>query len=435
MNKLILKGLLVLVSFSVSGQQHIWTIQECLETGLKNSFDVKIKQLAMTQAKKSHYPFLLSLSPSISVTGSHSYDFGSTIDPSTNARVSSDFQYDNIYLNARVNLLNFENIAQSAKGKVDIELAKADKEVVEYTYKMQLLENYFEVVYTQELLKIQEEQMVNTQFNVDRIGKEVSIGKKPKSDWYDIQLSHAQEQKQLLETRQLYHLQKLQLFQLMNIEENTENLIFAVSIEGEIDLHGTYKDLAVENPRLLLAELNYQNSLKNVAVQRASKMPLLTGYYTLSSFYTNELNSNIIKENFEDQINANKSSSAGLQLNIPIFNGFRNSKNIAVSKIESEKSKEALEQAKNSINQQLREESTKKMQYQQLQEILQTTLHYAEESFKTTQHKFESDKIDAVTFTSVKNQLLASKYDVLKNNLLVQYTALKIKLLKINRLE
>lgn len=108
--------------------------------------------------------------------------------------MSSDIQYDNFNVNANMNLLDFGNLANSQKNKIDIDLAKADKKVVEYEYKLQLLSNYFDALFSQELVKIQKEQLQNTTFNLNRIKKEVEIGNKPQSDLYDIQLSFSQDE-------------------------------------------------------------------------------------------------------------------------------------------------------------------------------------------------------------------------------------------------
>ena len=79
-------------------------------------------------------------------------------------------------------------------------------------------------------------------------------------------------------------------------------------------------------------------------------------------------------------------------------------------------------------------ENEKKKQYQQLQKNLQEVVSFAKLSYRTSQSKFESGKIEAITFNSVKNQLLQSQYDILKNTLMLQFTTIKINLLQSNSL-
>lgn len=431
MNKIILSFLLITSSIFVYGQENSWSLQKCVSVALENNIDVKIKQLQIAKAQKTYTHPLLDILPSVGLSGNHTYNFGSTIDPSTNNRVSSDIQYDNFNVNANMNILDFNNLANSQKNKIGIDLAKADKKVVEYEYKLQLLEKYFDALFSQELVKIQKEQLQNTTFNLNRIQKEVEIGNKPQSDLYDIQLSFSQDEKRLLDAEQLFETQKLQLFQLMNFKtENLSEVVLEVylSKESEIENLETF-----QNPKIEYADLAYKSSKKDIAILKSANLPSLLGFYNWSTFYSTPINqpkNNIAS--FENQFNDNKNQQVGLQMNVPVFNGFRRNRQIIASKIESEKVKLVSEQEKIKIEQQVELETTRKKQYLQLSSNLENTLKYAKESFKTTQSKFTNGKIDAVIYTSVKNQLLSSEYDFLKNNLQLQYASLKINLIQKN---
>ncbi|MDQ7959882.1 TolC family protein [Flavobacterium lindanitolerans] len=431
--KLILSLLLITSGIFVNGQENSWSLQKCFDTASQNNIDIKIKQLEINRAKKLYTHPLLELFPTVNLVGNHSYNFGSTIDPSTNNRVSSDIQYDNMSLAANVNLLNFGNLATSQRDKINIELAQADKEVIEYEYKLQLLEKYFDALFSQELVKIQKEQIQNTTFNLERIKKEVEIGNKPESDLYDIQLSFSQDEKGLLEAVQLFETQKLQLFQLMNFAvENLEAVTFEVYLAEETE---PVDKSIFKNPKIEYAELSYKRSKKEISILRSDNLPSISGYYSLSTFYSSPINQpNENMPSFKSQFDDNKNHEVGLRLNIPVFNGFKRSRQITASKIEAEKVKLVSEQEKIRIQQQVELETTRKKQYMQLASNLQNTLKYAKESFRTTQAKFTSGKVDAVIYTSVKNQLLSSEYDFLKNNLLVQYASLKINLIQKNEL-
>ena len=426
------------ISNFASGQEIIWPLQKCLNIALENSIDIKIKQLDILKAKKENYNPLLNLLPSVSLVGSHSYDFGSTIDPSTNGRVSSDIQYDNFYLNANVSLLDFNTLTTNKKNKIALEKSKVNSEVIAYEYKMQLLEKYFEVLYTQELAKIQKKQLVNTKYNLERIEKEVIIGKKAKSDLYDIQFSYSQEEKQILETEQLFEFQKLQLFQFMNVtDEDFTNVVFQPYFlnENSQEIEPFSDQNIISNPTIQLAELAYKSSIKDIAIQQSDNLPTVSAYYTLSTFYYNPLNQpDVAVTDFKAQIDNNQSQQVGFQLRVPVFNGFKNSRKIAASKIESEKYKLASEQEKIKIRKQMEQEIARKKQYIKLSEKLNENLLLAEKSFKTTQSKFLHDKVNAFEYTSVKNQLLSAEYNILKNDLLLQYISLKINLLQNNTL-
>lgn len=432
MKKLILSLLLITSSIFVNGQENSWSLQKCFDIAMQNSIDIKVKQLEVTKAQKLYTHPLLEMFPSVSLNGNHSYNFGSTIDPTTNNRVSSDIQWDNFFLNANMNILDFNNLSTAKKNKIEIEMAKADKSVIEYDYKLQLLEKYFDALFSQELVKIQKEQLKNSTFNLTRIEKEVEIGNKPQSDLYDIQLSYSQDEKRLLEAEQLFETQKLQLFQLMNFKvQNLDDVILETYLANEAEVFST----EINNPKIQFAELAYKNSKTDISIQRSVNLPKLSAFYQLSTFFSSPINQpNVTVPGFRTQLDDNKNHQVGLQIGIPIFTGFRSNKQIKASKIEAERTKLISEQEKIKIEQQIELENTRKKQYLKLSNNLKNTLKYAQESFKTTQSKFTSGKVDAVGYNSVKNQLLSSEYDFLKNNLLMQYASLKINLIQKNEL-
>jgi len=430
--KIIFTLLLILITKFANGQETTWPLQKCIEKGLENNIEIKIRQLEVKRIEKSRNSVWNQLLPNISFNGSQSYNFGSTIDPSTNGRVSSNIQYDNFFINANMNLIDFNAFANAQKNKIDVEKAKADKEIIENEYKLQILDSYYQALFTQELLKIQREQFKNAVFNLDRISKEVEIGNKPKSDLYDTQLSFAQEEKRILETEQLYKMQKMQLFQLMNaVDISITDVVLVSNASDEI----TSASTEISNPKIKSAELSYQSSLKELSNQRALNLPVLSTFYSISSFYYKPLSqTNAVVNNFNTQIGDNKNQQVGIQLSVPIFSGFRNNKRVIATKIETEKNKLIISQEQQKIENQIALEKQNQLNYLQLQNKFEETLSYAKASFTTSQAKFLSGKIESISLSSVKNQLLSSEYDVLKNTLQIQYTNFKINLIKYNKL-
>ncbi|PJJ09382.1 outer membrane protein [Flavobacterium sp. 1] len=426
--KIVLTGTFILFCALASGQENFWSLTKCMEMALQNNIEIKIRQLEIIKTLKSQNSVLNKMLPAVNLYGDQGYNFGSTIDPSTNGRVSSNIQNNNFYLNAKTNLIDFNAFANAKKDKINIKLAKAEKEVIENEYKLQILESYYQALYTQELLKIQKEQLKQASFNLDRVTKEVAIGSKPQSDLYDMQLSFSEEENRNLETEQLYEIKKTQLFQLMNVTDIATDKIL---LEPYLKERTAAVENVSYNPKIKFAELNYQGSLKSTGVERANNLPVLSAYYGYSTFYYRTLNqTNGNTDSFKNQLENNQNQQIGLQLNVPVFNGFRNNKKIDASKIESEKSKLVIEQEKQQLAKQIVLEEQNKKNYLQLQNKWLEKLKYAKASLATTQAKFTSGKVEAILYSSVKNQLLSAEYEVLKNNLQLQYIDLKINLLK-----
>lgn len=431
MNKTSFLISLCLFSSFCFAQETNWTLQKCIALGIENNLAIKIQQLEIKRNQKTKVSMLNELLPQVNLYGNQSYNFGSTIDPSTNGRVSSNIQYDNFYLSAQMNLLDFSKIAEAQKDKITIEIVMAEKEIIENEYKLQVLESFYQTLFTQELQKIQEIQLQNSKYNLDRISKEVTIGSKPKSDLYDIQFNYAQEEKRFLETQQLLTIQKTQLFQLINYKDlNIETVVLEHTIANpENDLEN------LKNPKIKAALLALEKSKKAINFQRANNLPTLSTFYQLASFYYKPLNQpEIVVDNFSNQIGNNKNQQVGVQISIPVFNGFKNNRAITAAKIDSEKSKLKIEQEKNSLYQQLELEQKNKKNLESIQAKLIEIENFARASFTTTQAKFTTGVIDVFSYSMAKNNWLTSQYEVIKNKLQLQYIAFKMNLIKTNTL-
>lgn len=417
--------LMVLAVQFVNAQKMSWSLQDCINLGLEHSLDVKIEKLEVKRMQKSRVSLIQELLPTVNLFGSQSYNFGSTIDPGSNARVSSNIQFDNFYMNAQMNLIDLSAIANAKKSKIAIEIAEAEQKIIENEYKLQILESFYQALFTQQLVYIQQQQLVNTQSNLTRISKEIEIGSKPKSDLYDIQFSFAQEEKQVLETAQLYEMQKLQLFQLLNADhiENIKLVFENVPVDASTS--------TLANPKITAAQLKFKSAKKELLVQRAKNLPTLSTFYQLSSFYYRPLSTvNVQVDNFSNQLGNNKNQQLGFQLAVPVFNGFKNNRVVSSAKIELEKSKVVIEQERLKLNQQLEIEEKNQQNFLVIHDKLLQMLDFAQASFRTTQAKFSSGIVDAFSFAISKNNLLSSEYNLLKNTLQQQYTTYKLNLIR-----
>jgi len=439
MKRIILYSLLILTPNLSLKAQEVWTLQQCLETGLSNSLDFQVKQLDILSAETVNRNPALEYLPVVNITGSHSYSIGSTIDPATNTRVSSNIQSDNFALNASMNIVDFNIFTVARRNKIAVLKAKADKEATAAEYALSILENYYNVLYTQELLKIQQSQFENAVFNLKRIEKEVAIGSRPKSDLYDMQVIYAQEDNGIITTRQLLYNQKLILIQLMNrpdvlpddlLVENTPLAQTDARPQSEI-----FENALRNYPKITSSQLNEDMARKNIAVQKNYYLPVIQAYYNYSSFYylpLKQMGGQQVNP-FWTQITDNKNHYVGLQLNMPVFNGLRTHRDVQLAKIEHQKSVVVKEQEKIKLRQTIEQEIAKQQQNTDLALKLEDTRLFAQRSFETTQSKFSSGLVEAIVFTGSKNQLLTAEYNLLKAKVTLAYINIKLNYLQFNR--
>ena len=64
MNAIKLLGILLLLSCPATAQE-VWTLKKCLETGLQNNLDFKIKQLDILSADVTHRTAVMEYLPNV----------------------------------------------------------------------------------------------------------------------------------------------------------------------------------------------------------------------------------------------------------------------------------------------------------------------------------------------------------------------------------
>ncbi len=429
MNKTLITFIIALVfTIPILAQKQIWTLEQCLQIGVENNYDIKIKLLEVEKLKKQRHSYLSSIVPVIQSNFNHSYNFGSTIDPATNSRVSSNIQYDNININSRFEIFDLQSIRENQLLKLNAEIAGNDFEINKLMYQLEITEMYFKTLSTQELLKIQYKQFENTEFNFDRISKEVALGNKPTSDLFDIQLLKSTEENKITATKHLFQTEISSLFNFLNIQNFNSEII---NLDASFQYFQLLPEKIATTPSIKKAELEVLKTKKNIESLKSINFPKLTAYHNLSSFYFQSLNTNPINtSNFKNQLLDNKENQVGFSLNIPIFNGSTLYNKIAATKIENEQSQLELENEKLRHQQEIERE---KLVLKQLEIELEnhlSTLIIANNSYNTTQSKFQNGIVDTQIFAMVKNNLLAMQYQLIQLQLNIEFQKIKLQLLQ-----
>lgn len=407
----------------IYGQERVWTLEMCIAIGEQSNFEDIIARLQTQATVKAKQTVVSRLLPDIAVNGNQNYNFGSTIDPTTNTRVSSNIQSNVFSLDAGIELLNASGILETQKQQLDIEVAQWTEEEQRLSYRLQLIEYYYEVLDVQNWLAIQKQQFVNSEGNLKRIQKEVDSGSKSVSDLYDIKLVYSNDSRSILETENDLYNRKVKLFNWMNYNEVG---IDEVVLKGGDNLSFEKMEDTV-NPVVVKRKKAVERIQKQRELIKVSNLPQLHIGYAYGSFYSRPLQEQQVEVgSFEKQLKDNKSHYLGLRLSIPIFQGGRVIRDLRKNEIALRIAEQELKRDETILNQELRELEDTVKQIREMRQHLEVSLKWAEQSFLTTQVKYEVGKTDVFTFNQVKNQVLAIKYELSKNELNQELQTLKL---------
>lgn len=425
---LLLGVLLSTVCFS----QEKWTLDDCVDKGKENSLRLMVSALETQVAERQKQSVASYYLPDVAFNGGQSYNFGSAIDPTTNSRVSSNIQSTRASIDTGVTLFDYGNFITHKRDLLNIDYAKLDEAEVLFQYQMSILELFYEIIGSQSYLEIQQQQLVNSKANLDRVQKEVDAGAKPKSDFYDIEYIYHSETISIQQTENSLYNQKLKLLHLLNIS-NIEVADFNLVQKEESIAQNTVYEF---NPVVEKNRLKQQLLEQDKKLLKSKNLPRLVGNYQYGSFFSKPFNSDVeVRSNpFSKQMGDNKSQYVSFGLSIPVFQGGNVRRQLRVKNEELRLNTLKIKESEVNLSNQVKELEQEIIQLDNIAKQLHKSIELSEKSFSTTQAKYENGKVDIFSFNAAKNQLLNSQFALIKNAYNHSFMSDKLRLYNTNSL-
>lgn len=342
--------LILLLTVSLQAQNKKWTLRECVEHALANNISVKQSELDLEATEAEKLSAIGNFIPSINGSATYSTNTGANINPVTNAFENQTFESVTIGGNAGLTVFDgLRNIRRLQRAKLsklaaDYQLSKMKDDISLF-----VANAYLQVLNNKANLEVLQSQNAVTQEQIDRTQELVDAGVLPKGDLLEIQATDATEKQSIVNAQNQVTLSLLSLAQLLRVEDYQN---FDIQDEGyEIINEGISErpvgdiiENAKENrSEIKIAEKSVELAEKDLQIARGAYYPTLTAFFSYNTRYSDP---DFLNRNFTDQLWQNDGTGYGVQLSIPILNGFSTRSNVMRNKVNLERSKYQLEQAK-----------------------------------------------------------------------------------------
>ena len=336
----------------VSGQNNeIFTIEKSVATVLEQNPDIKIAEKELKKASAGVGIAYSSILPQLNATANfqHSWHiqettmpnfiktaFGELADPNMPDYIKIAFGLENTFTyGAQVTQPIFLGWA----GIAGIQTAKAAERVAEQNVSQkkqdliyQTAKAFYGCLLTQELLKVQEEALDQSQANRDNVLKKYNVGSASGFDKMRADVEYANLQPELISARNNYQSALTGLRTILGLNK-----------DSDIEAQGTFKyekdellnsslsdlqDLALEN-RPDLKALNEQKTMasKNVTIARSDFLPKIF-FQTDYSYLAQRNDLNFKQDDFS------KGFTSAVSIQIPIFSGFKSIRQYQQAKLD-----------------------------------------------------------------------------------------------------
>lgn len=334
--------------FSANAQVKNWTLMECVDYALKNNISIKQSELDLKVSDVEKLEALGNFLPNVSASGSYGINTGANVNPTTNQFQNESFRSASANINTSINLFNgLLNWKTAQRAKINklantYRLNKMKDDIA-----LSVANSYLQILFNKEQLKVLVNQNKITKENLARTKQLIDAGTLPAGDIHDLNATDASQEQQIILAENTLMISKLGLAQTLLLDDYAN---FDVAVE-EMDVPQT--QILLQTPEAItqkaketvndikVAQANLEVSKKDVQISRSAYMPTLSGFAS----YNTRWSSQTEMFGFVDQLSLFDGTNIGLQLNVPILNGFATRGRVQRSKISQEKTKLLLNQA------------------------------------------------------------------------------------------
>jgi outer membrane protein len=421
---------IIFFSFIRANAQDSLTFQECVAMAFKNNLIIQNAEISQEISEYQHASAKSKVLPKINSALNNNFSWGRAIDPNTNSFINTEFKSYSGNIGSNITLFSgFSNINSIKLAKQEVEINKANIQKIKNEITIDIASKFTTILYLQEIIKSNEEQLQSTEKQVQLITLKFKAGYIPESEVFKIKSQKATEELVLTNNQNLLLINFIDLKQLLNLslEKNiilvspqeklgAENKIFG----NEFELINKAIDI---NLNYSISKLKEEKAKTNIAIYKASLFPTLNANFNYGSNYSN---SNTLS--FNDQLNKNLAYNVSFNLSIPVFSQFQNRFKIKVGNLLYDQSKIETKIEKNMLSKVILQAiNDAKASIKKYQSSL-SAFDFSNKSYQADKLKFEFGKISVNELTITKNtytnaqaELIRAKYEMIFNQAIIEF--------------
>ena len=406
-------------SFSSFAQEKL-SLKDCIERAIEKNISIKNSSLDLLNSTENKKTAIGNFVPSFNINGNHSWNTGLTQNITTGILENQTTENSSINMSVAVDVFNgLANIRRLHRANLDLLAKKYQLEDMKEDISLLVANSYLQILFNKEQLDVQKSQLKISQEELKNAKEKFNNGVIPEGNLFEIEANLALSEQNVIMAENSYQLSKLSLSQLLMFEDSNNFDIADDNYEiPQTDiLNKDAKEILEEAMKnrndIKLAETNLEIAIKDQQISKSALLPSASAFYSY--------NSRVIMDaptSLKSQFDLNAGESIGLQLNIPIINGWSSRAGIKKSKLNVLRSKNLLDQTKmdleNTIYQALNDAKGAMKSYEAAKksEIARKTAYeYAKERFENgalnTINYFQAQQL----FETAQSELIKAKYD------------------------
>ncbi len=421
---------LLLIGFQLSAQSKKWTLEECVDYAIKNNISVKQSELDLKTTDIDKLEAIGGFLPSLSGNANYSINTGASINPVTNQFQNQTFKSLSASANSGVmlfnGLANWKTLQRAKLNKIanSYRLDKMKDDIA-----LSVANSYLQILFNKEQLKVQRNQNLITKENIKRTQELIEAGSLPAGDIFELQATDASQEQQIIATENTLLIAKIGLCQTLLLEDyasfDISDEVVDVSITNFTNVtQESILEKAKESVKdVKIAIANVDVAKKDVALSRSSYLPTLNGFLGYNTRWAEST-----PFNFIDQLTLFDGTAVGLQLSVPILNGFATRGRVQRAKINQERSEFQLKQAELDLERNVYQAYNDVINAKKSYEAAQKTLEARKQSYNFSKERYEVGLMNSFDFSqstlayeNAQSEVLRTKYDYIFRTKILEF--------------
>ncbi len=386
--------------------QSNWTLKQCLDYAKENSISVLQAIKSQQTAEQNLIASKAAFAPTISASTSQNFNYSNMLTNYANAAYGANYG-----INLGMTLFNGGKLSYTKKqNDILVEVRNAGILSTQKEIEISILRAYLQVLSTNENVKISESMLELSKQELERSEILFEAGKITKADLAQVKSQYSQSSYNVTSSKNNLRSVIMELKQLLELDITTNfNVAIPNIADEEIlqplpEMMDIYTQAMNTMPQMKEAELNLKASEYNLKNAKAGYWPTISLNAGISGNY-NTAGDISLGEQFTNSLGP----SAGISINIPIYDQSKTKTDVEMAKIEHEQTELSYKQTEKQIAKYVESLYIDAQSAQSNYLAAADKLASIEESYNLLSEQFNVGMKNTVELLSGQNDLLSAK--------------------------
>jgi outer membrane protein len=356
----------------------------------------------------------MAMLPNLNASGNYGFNWGRTIDPTTNNFTENEIRNSNLSATSSLLLWNgFRLLYNMKQSDVDLDAANQDMIKARNDVVLNVITLYLNVVFNKELLAVAQVQLKSTQEQLERTKKLVDAGSLPQSNVLDLDAQFATNEVNVIQRENALNLSLLQLKQALQLPASTpmDVELPQMDIQSELLINKSAEEIfevaTLSMPEIKGAELRKESSLYAYRSAKGNLYPRLSLNGSFTTLYSDQ------RQQFYPD-GGNRGRSLGVTLQIPIFNGLSSRSAMQRAAINRDLADITLIETKNTLRQTVETAYNNAVAAIKTYQSTEKQVKARDEAFRMTKQRYNLGSVNFVDYQVAENNLFQAQSDLLR---------------------